>query len=179
VACGIGREVAVTEDGRGPVGRCRRSTAPAEDRLHAKHQLGGGERLRQVVVGAVLEAGDPIDRRAARRQDEDRCSAGLLVTADGPDDGPAVQLGEHQVEDDERRSVALDRVKRRRPIRRGHDAEPVAFQVRPDQPDDLGVIVDDEDRSGGDGAVARSGRHGQHGRTRLGARRVDQVTGRR
>ena len=130
---------------------------PAQDRLHPHDELGRRERLRQVVVGAVLEPGDPVDRRAPRRQDEDRRRAGLLVAADGPDDGPPVELGEHQVEDDEGRLVLLDRRERRRPVGRGHDREPVALQVRPDEPDDLRVIVDDEDRPVGQGGGLRGG----------------------
>ena len=35
---------------------------PAEDRLDPDDELGRRERLRQVVVGAVLEAGDPVER---------------------------------------------------------------------------------------------------------------------
>ena len=85
-------------------------------------------------------------------------AAGLLVAADRPDDGPAVELGEHQVEDDEGRPVPLDRVERGRPVRGGHDAEPVALQVRPDEPDDLRVVVDDEDRpvGAGQGSASRA-----------------------
>ena len=166
---GVGRSVAATA----PV------AAPAQDRLHAQHELGGGERLGQVVVGAVLEAGDAVDRRAAGRQDEDRRAARLLVAADGPDDGPAVELGEHQVEDDERRRVRLDGVERGRPVGRGHDTEAVALQVRPHEPDDLRVVVDDEDRRGRDGRVGGRGRHREHRRPMLVSRRVDPVTGRR
>ena len=72
----------------------------------------------------------------------------LLVAADGADDGPAVELGEHQVEDDERRPVGLDGVERGRAVGGRDDAEPVALEVGPDEPDDLGVVVDDEDRRG-------------------------------
>ena len=77
-------------------------------------------------------------------------AAAVVVAADGPDDGPPVQLGEHQVEDDERRPVAFDGIERGRAVRRGHDREAVALEVRPHQPDDLGVVVDDQDRSLGE-----------------------------
>ena len=43
---------------------CRRRRGrrgPAQDRLDAQDELGRRERLGQVVVGAVLEAGDPVD----------------------------------------------------------------------------------------------------------------------
>ena len=42
---------------------------PPQDRLDAQDQLGRRERLGQVVVGAILEAGDPVDGRAAGGDD--------------------------------------------------------------------------------------------------------------
>ncbi len=104
-------------------------------------------------------------------------AARLVVAADGPDDGPAVQLGEHQVEDDERRPVALDGIEGGRAVGGGHDREAVALEVGAHQADDLGVVVDDEDRSLGD---RRGGwdRHREHGRgARLGLSRDGPVTG--
>ena len=127
-----------------------RAGGAAQDRLDAQDQLGRRERLGQVVVGAVLEAGDAVDGRAAGRDDQDRRGGRLVVAADRPDDGPAVQLGEHQVEDDQRRPVALDGVEGGRAVGGGHDREAVALEVGAHQPDDLGVVVDDEDRSLGD-----------------------------
>ena len=62
----------VTSGGRADGVRASVARGPAQDRLDAQDELGRGERLGQVVVGAVLEAGDPVERRAARRQDEDR-----------------------------------------------------------------------------------------------------------
>ena len=102
-------------------------------------------------VGEVLAGIATVGDMTAAFQDEDRCRGGLLVAADRPDDGPAVELGEHQVEDDERRPVPLDRVERRRPVRGGHDAAPVPLQVRPDEAHDLRVVVDDQDRPVGRG----------------------------
>ena len=71
----------------------------------------------------------------------------LVVAADRADDGPPVQLGEHQVEDDERRAVRLDGVERGRPVGGRHDRVALALEVGAHEPDDLGVVVDDEDRS--------------------------------
>ena len=78
--------------------------------------------------------------------DEDRRRGRLLVAANGPDHRPPVQLGKHQVEDDERRPMALDGVEGGRAVGRGHDREPVALEVCAHEADDLGVVVDDEDR---------------------------------
>ena len=59
--------------------------------------------------------------------------------------------------------MALDGVEGAGAVGRGHDAEAVALEVRAHQADDLGVVVDDEDRSLGD---RRGGldRHREHGR---------------
>ena len=135
---------------RRPPGR-RASAGPAQDRLHPQDELGRRERLRQVVVGAVLEARDPVERRAAGADDEDRRRGRLVVAAHGPDDGPAVQFGEHQVQHDQRRPMAFDGVEGAGSVGRGHDAEAVALEVRSHQPDDLRVVVDDEDRPLRDG----------------------------
>ena len=64
------------------------------------------------------------------------------------DDRQAVDLGQHQVEDDEPRRVLLDRAERGPAVAGGHDPEALALEVRPDESDDLGVVVDDEDRGG-------------------------------
>ena len=112
-----------TSGGCAGAGVGRRGGGAAQDRLDAQDELGRRERLGQVVVGAVLEAGDAVERRAAGRDDQDRRGGRLVVAADGPDDGPPVQLGEHQVEDDERRPVALDGIEGSRAVGRGHDRE--------------------------------------------------------
>ena len=93
-------------------------------------------------------------------------------------DGPAVQFGEHQVEDDEGGPVALDGVEGGRTVGGGHDAEAVTLEVRAHQPDDLGVVVDDEDRSLGDRRGGWVG-IGEHGRgVMLGRSRDGPVTAR-
>ena len=96
--------------------------------------------------------------------DEDRRRGRLVVAADRADDGPAVQLGEHQVEDDEGRPVALDGVEGGRTVGGRDDREAVALEVGAHEPDDLGVVVDDEDRSLGDAARDGWAGIGKHGR---------------
>ena len=60
----------------------------------------GIERLREVVVGADLEADDLVDVLVARGQHQDRDVGGL---ADPPADLDAVDVREVEVEDDQRR----------------------------------------------------------------------------
>ena len=77
--------------------RAVRSTS-AHDGPHARHELARGERLDHVVVGAELEADDPVDLLTARGQHDDR-NVGL-----GPDQAAevsSVPVGEHHVQQDQ------------------------------------------------------------------------------
>ncbi len=49
----------------------RRIGAP-QDGTDARHELAGGERLRDVVVRSQLQTGDAVDLLVPRRQDDDR-----------------------------------------------------------------------------------------------------------
>ncbi len=168
-----GERLAVGSAGAAGVLAGRRG--PAQDRLDPEHELGRRERLRQVVVDAVLEPGDPIERRTAGGEHQDRRGRRFVVAANRPDDRATVEVGQHQVEHDEGRAVALDGVEGGRPVRRGHDREAVALQVGADEPHDLGVVVDDQDRALGERRVRL--RHRVHGRgARLGPCRDDPVT---
>ena len=80
----------------------RRGRGAAEDRLHAGDELARVERLREVVVGADLEPDDLVDVVVARGEHEDR-DVGAL--ADPPADVDPVDIGERQVEHDQRRAL--------------------------------------------------------------------------
>ena len=147
-------ELQVAEDETVAGGVVGRALRPAEDRPDAGHELGRRERLRQVVVGALAQAEDPVADRAARRQDEDRHVA---VGPGPPDHRHPVDLGEHQVEDDEAGRVLLDRAQRGPSVAGGDDRVALALEVRADEGDDLRVVVDDED-----GGVGSGGHEGDH-----------------
>ncbi len=66
---------------------------------------------------------------------------------DGSDHGPAVKPGKHEVKHYQGRPVPFDGVERSRAVGRGHNREAVPFQVGAHEPDDLGVVVDDQDRA--------------------------------
>ena len=78
---------------------------PAQHRVDARDELARIERLGQVVVGAHLEADDAVDVLALGRQHDDR--HGLAGAAQAPADGQPVLAGQHQVEHDQVRRVAL------------------------------------------------------------------------
>ena len=65
----VDHEVAVDEHGR--AGRCRRLPAAPQDRVDAQHQLARAEGLGDVVVGADLQADDPVLLAAERGEHDD------------------------------------------------------------------------------------------------------------
>ena len=114
-----------------------------QHRLHAGDQLRGGEGLRQVVVGAELEAEDPVDLAVAGGEEDDRHLGGL---ADLLADLEAVDIGEADVEHDEAGPVAAERVEPGAARRRLQDPVPLPFQVQADEVGDVVLVVDDDDR---------------------------------
>ena len=73
--------------------------------LDPRHQLREAEGLGHVIVRAELQAADLVGLRAARRDHQDRHAAEL---PDSLDDLPAVETGERDVEDDERRMLVIE-----------------------------------------------------------------------
>jgi len=71
----------------------------AEDRLHARDQLARVERLRQVVVGADLEAGDPVVNRVTRGEHQDW--RGDFARPQLATEIETISAGEHDVENDD------------------------------------------------------------------------------
>ena len=98
---------------------------PAEDRLDPGGELARRERLRDVVVGAELEAGDPVGLLVARGQHHDRH---LRLGAHLPADLEAVDPGQADVEHDEPDRVAaqLGRPPPRRCAARARASRPAA-----------------------------------------------------
>ena len=132
-----------------------------EDPLDAQHELGRREGLREVVVGTGRQARDSIVDEAPRREDDDRRPIG---PADRAQDGEAVDLRQHDVQDDEDRHLECDRRERAPAIGRLHHAIARPLEVRPHEADDLYVVVDDEDRAS---IGAAGGCHAGHRRTFL------------
>ena len=73
---GIERERADRDRAPGRRGRA----ASAHDRPHARDELAGAERLHDVVVGAELEAHDPVDLLAASGEHDDRDVGGRRIS---------------------------------------------------------------------------------------------------
>ena len=90
-------EVELQVAGGDPLVGQGRGLGAAEHGPDAGDELARAERLDHVVVGAELEAGDPVDLVAAGREDQDR-DAG--VAADRADDVEAVDARQAEVEDE-------------------------------------------------------------------------------
>ena len=133
------REVAVPDDrARDVLAVGRRA---AKDRLHARDELARVERLRQVVVGADLEADDLVDVLVARGQHQDRH---VGAAAQPPADLDPVDVGQHQVEDDQRRAAG-PRLRQRVVAGRGHlHVVARVLEVERDERRDRGFVLDDE-----------------------------------
>ena len=147
----------VTQDEWWPHPRTRAVAASFQEPPDAQHQLGRGEGLGQVVIRAGFQAGDAVRGEAAGRQHQDG-----RPTAGGPRAPDDVQPGharDHQVEHDQGRRLRGEGRERGVTIGRLGDPVSVTFQVGPDEADDLGIIVHDED-----GARIEGGRHAEHGR---------------
>ncbi len=72
--------------------------AAAQQRAHSRHQLAHAERLRQVVVGAAVEAEYLVGLVAPRREHQDRRLGIARLAANGAAQRHAVEPGQHQVE---------------------------------------------------------------------------------
>ena len=124
---------------RAPVG------AAAQHRLHARHHLGRRGRLDDVVVGAQGQAAQLVVVLAAGAEEQQRHVGAL---ADAPAHVEARRAGQHHVEQDAVDVVAPQRGDRAARVVGGHDAEALDRQEVGEQPDDLGLVLDEQDGRG-------------------------------
>src|SRR5262249_22143956 len=113
----------------------------AQQRADARDQLGGAERLGHVVVGADLEAQELVALTGARGHHQDR---NVALLSNAARDLEAVNAGEPQVENHERR-LDPGEVRQGPPaVRRGVALEPRRLKVLLDQVCDARVVFDDQ-----------------------------------
>ena len=132
-------EIAVPDDRAGDV--LAVGSRAAKNRLHAGDELARVERLRQVVVGADLEADDLVDVLVARGEHQDRHLGAAAQTAADLD---PVDVGQHQVEDDQRRLLALGFRQRVLPGLGNVHVVARVLEVERDERRDRGFVLDDE-----------------------------------
>ena len=117
--------------------------AAAQHCAHPRHQLPRRERFRHVIVGTELEPDDPVRLLAARCQHHDRQI--------GPRPDPAAELepvdpGQHHVEDDQRRGIAVEQELGLVAACRLQGAEAVAPQVADNHVAHDRFVVDNQNR---------------------------------
>ena len=123
----------------------RRRGGAAQDRADAGDQLARVERLREVVVGADLEADDLVDVVVARRQHQDRHRARRAHVAA---DLEPVHVGQVEVEQDQRRARADGLLLRLRAVDGAVDRVAGLLEIGADEARDVGFVLDDEDALG-------------------------------
>ena len=106
-----------------------------------RDELGQLERLRHVVVRAELEPDDDVDGVRARREEDDRH---LALAPDRAADLEPVELGEHDVEDDEVEGALAEAGEPLAAVRRCRDLESgLGEPERRDLPDRR-VVLDEQ-----------------------------------
>ena len=124
-SCRRSNSFAVRTTGRLPTKHCRRcgkswivptrstslrsSCILPENRFDPQHQFARAEGFHHVVVGAEFESDDAVDFFAARRQHDDGNPAGVFTLAQGPADFHAVDVRQHEIENDQIRRLLSER----------------------------------------------------------------------
>ena len=127
-------------------GRARRRALAVtpQHRVDARDELARVERLRQVIVGAHLEADDAIDVLALRGQHDD--GRRVARAAQAPAHRQAVLAGQHQVEHEQVRRVALQALVEVARVGQRGDLEALLAEIAGEEIAQAHVVVDDEDR---------------------------------
>ena len=86
-------------------GNCVR---PAEVRLDPGQEFGRLYRLNQVIIGPCLEAPDPVLQAIPGRQEDDGNGLYCRIRFQGPADLEPIELGHHNVQEDEVRDPSAD-----------------------------------------------------------------------
>jgi hypothetical protein len=126
---------------------------PAHQGPQPRHQDHEGERLRQVVVGAGLQALGLVVLAVLGRQHEDRRTvAGLAQVGADPE---SVETGQHHVQHDHVVRVLPGHPDALQPVGRDVDGAALRAQTLPQQRRQACVVVDHQDPHGPKDAPAR------------------------
>ena len=116
-------------------------TAAPQDGLNSRDKLGRREGFGEIVVGPFRDAVHPVGGGPARGEHQDWH---IRVFPHDPQEGKSVQFRQHQIQDDELGRLLPNDLQRCPAIHRGHHREPLSFEVRPHEANDLRVVVDHE-----------------------------------
>ena len=119
----------------------------AQDGAQPGLQLARLEGLGEIVVGADFEADHPVHRLAARRQHQDRHVGGRAQAAA---DIEPVAVGQHQVEDNRVKRLALQESLALACGAGGRQTKAHPAEIVGDHPGEAAVVVDHQDALGHD-----------------------------
>ena len=122
-----------------------RALNPPQHGVDARDQLGRGEGLDDVVVGAKLQPRDPVRVLALRGEQDHRHARPLAVLPQPPHDLQPVHAGEHQVEHDEVGSLLAGATQRARTVARDPGGVSGALEVAGNDVGDGRLVVYDQD----------------------------------
>jgi len=146
VAIEIDRQVAVLQ--QPPGSHCWDAgvsfSAATEHGVDARDELFRIKRLDDVIVGPQLQPDDPVGDLVARRQHDDGHIRRRRISAQFAAYLPARNVREHQVEDDQVGHFTSRESQSHPTVVRGQDALAVALQVSLHDPNNLRLVVDDE-----------------------------------
>ena len=135
----------------------RRRAMPAEERLHARHQLRRPERLDDVVVGADVQPQHHVRLLPFGGEHEDRHVE--TVSAHCLADLVAVDRGQHHIEQNQIRLVLQSRVEAGLPVGGHGYLEPMTRKGIGQPAHDGRLVLDQQDARTGHAATPRGG-HG-------------------
>ena len=118
---------------------------PAQDGPHPCRELPWGERLDDVVIGAQLESEQAIHFLAPGREEDDRHVGGLPQLREHR---VPVELGQHDIEHDQRGIPLLDQREGGLPIGGLEGLEAISLEIGDDDLPDHRFVIDDQDRRG-------------------------------
>ena len=118
--------------------------APAQDGLHTSNDLSRAERFGDVVVGAQLQAEEPIELAVAGGEEQHRHVAAGAHPATHLE---PVDVGEADVEQHERGTVLLDQLQATLAVRCLQHTEACVAQIQVEEVGDVRVVLDHHERA--------------------------------
>jgi hypothetical protein len=131
--------------------RIDRAPASPHDRADARDQLADAERLRQIIVGAALEAEHLVGLAVARGQHQDRRLLVRTLGAHGAAQTDPVETGQHHIQDQQIESGRARPIERLASVTRLVDIESRQLEMQPQQLANRVFVFHDEDAAAGGG----------------------------
>ena len=123
----------------------KRALEAAEHGFDAGYEFARAERLGNVVVGSDLEAEDAVGFAAFGGEENYRHGSEAGSLADSAAEFEAVFAGDHDVEHEQRRTLAFGVGDDGRAVGIDADGEAVVFEVVANEAGNVGIVFDDED----------------------------------